>query len=93
MPYIDVDLDVDEFLSYCSKRDIDEIIDALIEDEYLPSDVSRKNTLKSAKSDKEVKIGKMESSFVEKLEGLSKKYYTLSSEDEETLELIFKKYL
>ena len=36
MPYIDVDIDVDDFLSYCSRRDIDDLIDALIEDEYLP---------------------------------------------------------
>lgn len=90
MPYIDVDIDVDEFLSYCSKRDIDDIIDALIEDEHLPKYVSRKN---NSKSNKDGNFGKMESSFVEKLEGLSKKYYTLSSEDEEVLESIFKKYL
>ena len=90
MPYIDVDIDVDDFLSYCSRRDIDDLIDALIEDEYLPKDVTRKKT---TRPNEESKMGKMESSFTEKLEQLSNKYYTLSSEDEETLETIFKKYL
>jgi len=30
-----IDIDVDDFLSACSKRDINDIIDALVEDGYL----------------------------------------------------------
>jgi hypothetical protein len=32
---VDLDIDVDDFLSECSKREIKEIIDALIEDGHL----------------------------------------------------------
>jgi hypothetical protein len=84
MPEFDtyVDVDVDEFVSACSKREIKELIVALIDGGYNnPSEDPDKN------------IGVFESQFIEKLDGLKEKYYRLSQEDEKTLEDLFKKYL
>ena len=77
-----VEVDVDEFVSACSKRDIKELIEVLIENGHInPSEDPDKN------------IGVFESQFIEKLDGLKEKYYRLSQEDEKTLEDLFKKYL
>jgi hypothetical protein len=86
MPEFDtyVDVDVDEFLSACSKREITELIDALIEDGHIPESASKKVN---------DNIGVLESQFIEKMDGLKEKYYRLSQEDEKTLEDLFKKYL
>lgn len=86
MPEFDtyVDVDVDEFVSACSKREIKELIDSLIEDGHLNA---------SAIPGNDKNIGVFESQFIEKLDGLKEKYYRLSQEDEKTLEDLFKKYL
>ena len=39
MAYIDIDIDVDEFLDACSRRDIKELIQALVENDHLPKEV------------------------------------------------------
>lgn len=36
MPYIDVDIDIDDFLRNCSSREIKEVIEYLREDGHLP---------------------------------------------------------
>jgi type III secretory pathway lipoprotein EscJ len=79
-----VDVDVDEFVSACSKREIKELIVALIDEGHLSPSVSEDN-------DKHV--GVLESDFIEKMEILKQKYYRLSREDENILEELFKKYL
>jgi len=79
-----VDVDVDEFVSACSKREIKELIDALIEGGHISS---------SAIEDTEKPIGVLEGDFIEKMDLLKEKYYRLSQEDEKTLEDLFKKYL
>lgn len=86
MPEFDtyVDVDVDEFLSACNKREIKELIDALIEDGHISPSASKN-------ADKNVRA--LESQFVEKMDELKEKYYRLSQEDEKTLEDLFKKYL
>ena len=86
MPEFDtyVDVDVDEFLSACSKREITELIDSLIEYGHIPESASKKVN---------DNIGVLESQFIEKMDGLKEKYYRLSQEDEKTLEDLFKKYL
>lgn len=38
MPYIDIDIDIDEILSNCSQSDIKYIIKCLIDDGYLTPD-------------------------------------------------------
>ena len=76
-----VDVDVDEFVSACSKREIKELIEALIEDGHISPSASE-NTNKT--------LG--ESQFIEKMDGLKEKYHRLSQEDEKILEDLFKKY-
>jgi len=90
MPYFSMDIEIDEFLNSCDRRDIKELIVALVEDGHLPKNVL--NIEGNVKKESEG-VGKMEKSFKEKLETLSKVYYSLSSEDEEVLEKIFQKYL
>ena len=86
MPEFDtyVDVDVDEFISACSKREIKEIINSLIEDGHIsPTAAKQPND----------NLGFLESLFFEKMEKLKEKYYRLSKEDESILEDLFKKYL
>jgi hypothetical protein len=86
MPEFDtyVDVDADEFVSACNKRDIKELIEALIEGGHISS---------SAVEDTEKNIGFLEGVFIEKMDLLKEKYYRLSQDDEKTLEDLFKKYL
>jgi type III secretory pathway lipoprotein EscJ len=79
-----VDVDVDEFVSACSKREIKELIEVLIEGGHISS---------SAVEDTDKHVGVLESDFIEKMEILKQKYYRLSREDENILEELFKKYL
>ena len=79
-----VDVDVDEFISACSKREIKELIEILIEDGHIS-----KSSIITANTN----VGVLESDFLEKMGKLEEKYYRLSQEDEKTLEDLFKKYL
>jgi hypothetical protein len=79
-----VDVDVDEFISACSKREIKELIEILIEDGHIS-----KSSIITANTN----VGVLESDFLEKMGKLQEKYYRLSQEDEKTLEDLFKKYL
>jgi hypothetical protein len=79
-----VDVDVDEFVSACSKREIKELIVALIDEGHISP---------SSSEDNNKNIGVLESHFIEQMDGLKEKYYRLSQEDEKTLEDLFKKYL
>jgi|688.fasta_scaffold1003329_1 hypothetical protein len=82
--YVDIDIDVDDFLNECDSRDIKDLIESLVEDGHLP-----KSVLNSPND----KLGKLESDFVNKIDSLKNKYYSISQEDEEILNQIFKKYL
>ena len=79
-----VDVDVDDFISACSKREIKELIEILIEDGHIS-----KSSIITANTN----VGVLESDFLEKMGKLQEKYYRLSQEDEKTLEDLFKKYL
>jgi hypothetical protein len=87
MPYFstDIDVDPDEFVSFCNKREIKKLIDTLVEDGHLPDIVTSQGS--------KGKLGYYESEFIENLSKLGGRYYQLSKEDEELLENIFKKYL
>lgn len=39
---VDIEIDVDEFLSRCNSKDIKELIEALIEDKHIPSSMINK---------------------------------------------------
>jgi hypothetical protein len=77
-----VDIDVDDFISNCSEREIKELIGALKGDGHLPNYFPTNE-----------KMSFLEESFVKKMSELSSHYIRLSREDEEILEKLFKKYL
>lgn len=81
---VDVDIDVDDFLSSCSKREIKEVINALIEDGHLS-----KHPLIPGYDDN---LGKMEEEFMGKLHALSSKYYSMTEDELEIINNLYNKY-
>ena len=81
---VDLDIDVDEFLTNCSKREIKEVITALIEDGHLA-----KHPLQPWHEDK---ISPMEEEFIGKLHTISNKYYSMTEEELEMINYIYEKY-
>ena len=79
-----VDVDVDEFVSSCSKREIKELIECLVEDGHL-----EKNQFVKQPDDKK---GVLEEEFLNKLEVLSTKYYSMSGEEVEFIDNLYNKY-
>jgi hypothetical protein len=78
-----------EFVRECSKSEIKELIIELVEEEHLPKSVlSQMKTDKNGKSRTSI----LEDDFLEKMDKLSQKFHTITKEDEEILETIFKKY-
>jgi hypothetical protein len=82
--YTDIDVDVDEFVSSCNKREINELIEELVFNGYL-----NENSVIVPSNN----MGLMESMFVEKLSKLTSCYYRLTTEELQTLENLFKKYV
>ena len=84
MPNFDanVDIDVDDFISNCSEREIKELITTLKDNGHLSNDFLINE-----------KMSFLEESFVKKMSELSSQYTRISLEDEEVLEKLFKKYL
>jgi hypothetical protein len=80
----DIDIEPSEFIDNCSKREIKELIEILVDDGHLPKSVLRKSN---------TSYSRLEEEFSDKLDELSKKYHSISSEDEEILNKIFKKYI
>lgn len=85
-----VDIDIDDFLWNCSKYDIKELINALVESGHLPKEVVN---LKGEVKEEITLKGRGETEFSEKLDLLKTKYYSLTQEEEEFFESVFKKYL
>ena len=85
-----VDIDIDDFLWNCSKYDIKELINALVESGHLPKEVVN---LKGEVKEEITLKGRGETEFSEKLDLLKTKYYSLTTEEEEFMNQIFKKYL
>jgi hypothetical protein len=89
MPDFSTEIDIDpiEFVDSCSSWEIKELIEYLVEKDRLPESV-----LNHTKGSDD-KRGRMESEFIEKLDLLKNKYYSLSVEEEDSIEKIFKKHL
>ena len=85
-----VDIESDDFLWNCSKYDIKELINALVESGHLPKEVVN---LKGEVKEEITLKGRGETEFSEKLDLLKTKYYSLTQEEEEFFESVFKKYL
>ena len=79
-----VDVSVDEFLSNCSPREIEKLIDSLIEDGYLNSN--------AVKNQEPNSLNIIEMEWEVTLDNLRQKRLTISNEDEEIIKLISKKY-
>lgn len=87
MPEFSTYIDVEpyEFVSECSKGEIKELIDELIDAGHLPESIRNKTD--------NVRRGNLEEEFLEKMNKLSESYYRLSQEDDKILQDLFKKYL
>ncbi len=90
MPYVDIDIEIYEFVRSCSKSEIKELIEELIENDHLPKDVI--NTKGDVKKEMSRKTNS-ELVFAENLDKLKEKYFSLSQEEELSLNNIFNKYL
>lgn len=82
----DIEIEPYEFVRACSKSEIKELIDELVEEGHLPKSVIILDA-------KESKRGVMELEFIEKLEKMKEKYYSLTLDEEQTIQEIFKKHL
>lgn len=88
MPYFtpdDLDIDVDDFLSSCSSREIEQVIDYLIEDGRITPE--RKF---SQLRERGLSVG--ESFYVEAIENLAHKYHMLTKEEEELIIKLSKRF-
>jgi L-arabinose isomerase len=90
MPYVDIDIEIYEFVRSCTKREIKELIEELVENDHLPKDVI--NTKGDVKKEMSRKTNS-ELAFAEKLDKLKEKYFSLSQEEELSLNNIFNKHL
>ena len=88
MADVNVDVEVDEFVDSCSKREIKELIDYLVDEGHLPESV-----LDSNGDNKDSKISYLEQEFIDNMDKLKGKYYSLSGEDESEIMKIIKKYI
>lgn len=80
------DVSPSEFLNSCSSKEIKELIDYLITDGHLPkTTISNKGKKKNNST--------IETDFFENLDKVKNKYYTITNEDLDILEKIFKKYI
>lgn len=82
----EIDIEPSEYIDSCSKSEIKELIEMLVEDGHIP-----KSSLSQSEHSKS--YSKLQQEFTLKLEQLSNKYHSISVEDEEKLEQIFKRYL
>ena len=81
---VEVDIDVDEFLTSCSKREIKELITVLIEDGHLSKHPLVPNP--------DAKLGVFEEEFLGKLHTISTKYYLMTEVELEMINYIHEKY-
>ena len=89
MPDFDLDyieIEPSEFVDKCTSREKKELIEILVEDGWLPKSVLIGVTHSKSYS-------RLQEEFSKKLEGLLNKFHSISKEDEEILETLFKKYL
>jgi hypothetical protein len=84
MSYISIDIDMDDIYSEMSSRDKDRMAEWLEEDGYM-NDKPKGYDIPSSTSS-------LENQFHDKLIGLSSKFYSMSNEEIELIENLYKKY-
>lgn len=82
MPYVDVDLDIDDIYRNCSDREKQELVDWLKEDGYL--------TERDTEYDKSASL--LQQLFNKNIAKIKDSYLTMSKEDFEMINQIAKKY-
>lgn len=85
----DISIEPYEYINSCGSGDIKELIEELVDAGYLPKSVLNLNK-KGKPNDG---LGRLQSEFMDNFEKLSKVYYSISKEDEDILQTIFKKYI
>jgi len=89
MPRFETEVDItpSEFLDVCTSRDIEKLIDCLIEDDFISEEqVNEFSVNLSEKSLSEI-------NFIEKLRLIEENYYQLSVEEENMISSISKKFI
>ena len=81
---VDLDIDIDDFLSECSSRDIDDLVNTLVQDGHL----SPKQVVKMSSKGLSV----LEEEFNSKCIGLASKFHSMDSNEIEIIENLYKKY-
>jgi hypothetical protein len=79
----DIDIDIEEFVDACNKREIDELIDYLVECEYLPPTMLSEVISSKTFSEKD---------FEEKLSKIANNRFLLSDEELELIEKIANRF-
>jgi len=79
----DIDIDIEDFVDTCNKREIDELIDYLVECEYLPPTML--SEVISSKTFSEI-------DFEEKLTKIANNRFLLSDEEFELIEKIANRF-
>lgn len=74
---LDVDIDIDEFLSNCNKKDIEYIIECLVEDGHLDKKVLKPKKIVSSDEDWNLAIEKIK----------NRKYLLTNDEEKAILEI------
>ena len=80
-----VDIDIDDFVSALSRREVEELLDELDFHGYINKEVAAIDS--SSKN-----MGIMQRMFIENMNKLTTCYYRLTPEEEKTLDNLFKKY-
>lgn len=79
----DIDIDVDEFVDSCSRREVEELIRYLEKENYIKAE-SRLNV------ERQMSVG--ETFYVEAIEKLLDKYHMLTKEEEEIIIKLSKRF-
>lgn len=79
----DIDIDIEEFVDACNEREIDELIDYLVECEYIPPTMLREVISSKTFSEKD---------FEEKLSKIANNRFLLSDEEFELIEKIANRF-
>lgn len=90
--YVDeITIEPYEFIRECSKHEIRELVEVLVDEGYLPP--STLSSIRCGEKGVGVRSTVLEDEFHEKMDMLSQKYRMINKDDEDILNNLFKKYL